>query len=663
MNTYYTIKNFRVFNSKGVNLFIKPITILTGCNSSGKSSIVKSLLLLNTFLESVRSFSGKETPRLDFSNMPLSLLGNFESVLNKQSVLLGDKTCSFSYTITTPFWGNEIRVDLSFSLNEYDIQKNGYLKRIHIEDSDGNIIFGKDGGFSESIKPFFIDNPVFYGISTEPSNLSSFKSFFLASFLINHIWKDYWNAEGGYDHEGRATSFEESEYVQDQALTYLRSLESIIPKQTLKLVKNSRIGELGDLFDISEPDAKLLEKALKSNIIFYLPILEKLDEFRADSFKERITAMRENSNRIHPIYEWEYRFIDNLSISFTQSGYNAFSDFYRSLEDDFLNHHYEGRAFQIRYNEGGLKIDLAGVFVFLCELNPTSSWAIIEYDFRSYNSYYHFLHKAFEAYRCLLIKNILTTDVCQNISYVGSSRIDVKRVYGIEIGDTFSDSVTRYFEALRLANGQLQLKGRKGLYVPGTFLNRWLRSFSIGDRIEILPLDSGVGFTIKIFETSEDTNGRLLADYGYGISQLVSVILEVETAILFSDKLIAHFDRQRVRRTVAIEEPEIHLHPRYQSLLAEMFFDAYKEYSIEFIIETHSEYLLRKMQTLIGKKMLTPSDVSFVYVEDDNNIKDAGKKVREIFIKDDGRLASPFGSGFYDEADNLSMELFSTIGK
>ena len=38
MNNTYTIKNFRVFDEKGATLSIKPITILTGCNSSGKSS-------------------------------------------------------------------------------------------------------------------------------------------------------------------------------------------------------------------------------------------------------------------------------------------------------------------------------------------------------------------------------------------------------------------------------------------------------------------------------------------------------------------------------------------------------------------------------------------------------------------------------------------------
>ena len=48
MNIHYKLKNFRVFGEKGAEIDIAPITILTGCNSSGKSSITKSLLLLGS---------------------------------------------------------------------------------------------------------------------------------------------------------------------------------------------------------------------------------------------------------------------------------------------------------------------------------------------------------------------------------------------------------------------------------------------------------------------------------------------------------------------------------------------------------------------------------------------------------------------------------------
>ena len=73
MDNSYTIKNFRIFDEKGVSLSIKPITILTGCNSSGKSSIVKSIVLLDTYIkglkERFKAFNDLNllTQKLDFT--------------------------------------------------------------------------------------------------------------------------------------------------------------------------------------------------------------------------------------------------------------------------------------------------------------------------------------------------------------------------------------------------------------------------------------------------------------------------------------------------------------------------------------------------------------------------------------------------------------------
>ena len=74
MNNYYSIKNFRVFNKKGETIPIKPLTILTGCNSSGKSSIVKSMVLFDDYLQKLQEdFNNSNNLdlskyKLDFSN-------------------------------------------------------------------------------------------------------------------------------------------------------------------------------------------------------------------------------------------------------------------------------------------------------------------------------------------------------------------------------------------------------------------------------------------------------------------------------------------------------------------------------------------------------------------------------------------------------------------
>jgi len=173
---------------------------------------------------------------------------------------------------------------------------------------------------------------------------------------------------------------------------------------------------------------------------------------------------------------------------------------------------------------------------------------------------------------------------------------------------------------------------------------------------------------VKLHKTEND-EGVVLADEGYGITQLVSILLSIETVILSNNGLninryygMSSLDRfddtsfHYALRTIAIEEPEIHLHPAFQSKLADMFASA-AEYNIHFIVETHSEYLIRKLQVMVADKdcNLKSESVSLNYVDKG---EDGISYNKPITIKEDGDLSDSFGPGFYDEADALAIQLF-----
>ena len=88
-----------------------------------------------------------------------------------------------------------------------------------------------------------------------------------------------------------------------------------------------------------------------------------------------------------------------------------------------------------------------------------------------------------------------------------------------------------------------------------------------------------------------------------------------------------------------------------------MFYDAYKTYGIHFIVETHSEYLIRKSQVIVaGLKYISNQEAEETcpfrtYYMPNNS------KPYSLGYRKDGKFAEEFGSGFYDEATNLAFDI------
>jgi predicted ATPase len=188
---------------------------------------------------------------------------------------------------------------------------------------------------------------------------------------------------------------------------------------------------------------------------------------------------------------------------------------------------------------------------------------------------------------------------------------------------------------------------------PTHFQQFWLKKFKIGDSIEF-STNEDYQDIIKI--NSEKGSSRLV-DQGFGISQLIPIIsLLSNTSPSRQNKHDDHFWSSS--SLFLIEEPEANLHPNFQSLLADMFIDASYKYDHQLLIETHSEYLVRKFQYWVAKGKIRPDDIIIYYFDNQNenpDIKDV--VIKKISINKDGSLSEPFGEGFYDEAINWKFEL------
>ncbi len=136
-------------------------------------------------------------------------------------------------------------------------------------------------------------------------------------------------------------------------------------------------------------------------------------------------------------------------------------------------------------------------------------------------------------------------------------------------------------------------------------VNEWLQA----DRL-------GIGYTVDLAEQPSEGGSVLsltdihgvstsLKHVGFGISQLLPIITQA---------VLGH------SQSILIEQPELHIHPRLQAELGDLFIETSRgESGNQYIIETHSETLILRLQRRIREHKLSVDDVSVIYVEPGDN--------------------------------------------
>ncbi|MFM7168831.1 MAG: DUF3696 domain-containing protein [Planctomycetaceae bacterium] len=194
-----------------------------------------------------------------------------------------------------------------------------------------------------------------------------------------------------------------------------------------------------------------------------------------------------------------------------------------------------------------------------------------------------------------------------------------------------------------------------------TSVNHWFRAFDIPYRLDVASLGNAVtGDLLAITLASQDGTCVAPADVGFGISQLLPILVEGRVA---------------ERQTLCVEQPEIHLHPRLQARLADFFIQsagllpplqaagrrpvqfprdpdiiaAYaSQYGVprnQWIIETHSETLMLRLQRRIREGLIQRQDVCVLYVRGTG----AGSDIMELRLDENGEFIDEWPDGFFDD--------------
>jgi predicted ATPase len=219
-------------------------------------------------------------------------------------------------------------------------------------------------------------------------------------------------------------------------------------------------------------------------------------------------------------------------------------------------------------------------------------------------------------------------DLFRNVSYVGPLREPPRRYYPIASEMPISVGSRGEHMANLVRRRLPDLRGR---------LDSWIKRFEFGKRLVVQYLSNEL-FSLS-FENDSRPSQTNIADAGFGASQVLPLIVQALAAAPQS-------------LTIA-EQPEIHLNPRLQYLLADLFVEmANSDHRV--IVETHSEHLLLRLRRLVASGKIERSKVAIYFVEK----KDGISSIRHIPLEKNGHIeAEIWPKGFFEDSLRESLAL------
>ena len=226
-----------------------------------------------------------------------------------------------------------------------------------------------------------------------------------------------------------------------------------------------------------------------------------------------------------------------------------------------------------------------------------------------------------EAYDAALYVN----SALEQVEYLGPMRSPAQRAYH-HTGETHSRigaTGENWASALAIESGS-----RVSHKPIRQAVTEWLTAAGLASDIDIQwASDSHYEVRLKHPLSGEYEN---IADVGQGNSQVLPV-------------LVAGL-RLGSGYAYVVEEPEIHLHPKAQAELGSFFKSLYDS-GVQCLVETHSEYMLLRLQQHVASGAIPANDIAVYYV----HASESGKEVIPVALDDEARFADVIPGGFFPE--------------
>ena len=508
--------NYKAF--KTGQLRIRPITILLGTNSAGKSSIIQLLLMLAQTFN-----SGK------YRNNALKLNGDFVKLGENRNIFHNKKTnipiefsiiydCEdFSYIYGRT---KEKIYELAYSL------KNIY-NSIQEKEVSKNKIVSKWSRINKSI------------------DIDISKSF-------DEIFKEIISLKRKINLKLNKISDKEYEKI---VSAFFNSYRFRRKKESFYSLKDKKI-----IIDFKP-------------LIHAFEFIKKINDLKISKINLQYTFAHNTKN--NSIYIRSLKFTGENVLLLEYIYKNEKHGKYHTLKSDLLSNEIMDKY----SNAFGKLIDLDKLI-------------ISESYFMSDKKTKDFFNEMLVEFLELTISQLMEVLSYNNINYINPLRAYPRRYYfQEEINNSVSINTVDLVQLIDIFKEKTEIKRS---------VNSWFKKFNLN--IDIAQLEEVI-HKIRVYHHGLPLD---LTDVGFGISQVLPIIAQCYLA--------------KTNSITFIEEPEIHLHPKMQADLADLFIETYKTVNgnKNFVIETHSEYFLKRLRRRISENEISSDDVVIYFVHPNN---------------------------------------------
>ncbi len=251
--------------------------------------------------------------------------------------------------------------------------------------------------------------------------------------------------------------------------------------------------------------------------------------------------------------------------------------------------------------------------------------------------------------------NLAQENLFKKVFYLGPLRDNAERVYswaGIE-PDSVGYSGERTIAAMLSAKDRMiNFKKKAHRFQFEKIIALKLKEMGLIESFKVHKVSKERQDFEVLVKTRGSSKEAILPDVGFGISQVLPVIVELFYAPPNS--------------IILMEQPEIHLHPAAQSVLADVMIDAVnshengKKRNIQLIIESHSEHFLRRLQRRIAEgDRISEKDVSIYFA----HIDKTPTRLERLQVDSFGNIINWPKNFFGDEMEDIGAKTKAGLEK